>query len=201
MRILIACDGSEIGESAAAAVARWKSGDGAEVQLVTVIDPTDLHGVSRSHGASSLFIGPATAQGRVVPSPGRGISIPGHMGTLTPEFEPDSPSATPQAEDKTRAVERAEWEHFDYLRAVADCYFPGQEVAVAVEFSDDAAEAIREHAEKVHADVIAMGSHGRSGLSRALMGSVAEKVMRDAAVPVLIVGPAAREALGTTPGG
>jgi hypothetical protein len=33
------------------------------------------------------------------------------------------------------------------------------------------------------------------------MGSVAEKVMRDAAVPVLIVGPAAREALGTTPGG
>lgn len=199
MRILIACDGSDIGESAAAAVARWGPDSTAEIQLLTVVDPSDLHGVAQSHGASSLFIGPATAQGSVVPSPARGLSIPGHLGTLAPEAEPDSPSGTPEAENKTQAIERAEWEHFDYLRAVANRYFPERDVGVSVEFSDDAAEAIRDHAAKVHADVIAVGSHGRSGLSRAIMGSVAEKVMREAGVPVLIVGPAAREALPAAP--
>lgn len=37
------------------------------------------------------------------------------------------------------------------------------------------------------ADLIIMGSHGREGLSRALLGSVCEAVVRDAPVPVLAV--------------
>jgi nucleotide-binding universal stress UspA family protein len=37
------------------------------------------------------------------------------------------------------------------------------------------------------ADLIVMGSHGRTGLSRLLMGSVAEHVVRKAACPVLTV--------------
>jgi nucleotide-binding universal stress UspA family protein len=37
------------------------------------------------------------------------------------------------------------------------------------------------------ADWIVMGSHGRSGLARALMGSIAEGVLREAPVPVMIV--------------
>jgi universal stress protein A len=36
-------------------------------------------------------------------------------------------------------------------------------------------------------DLIVMASHGRTGLSRLLMGSIAEGVMREAACPVLIV--------------
>jgi universal stress protein A len=40
-----------------------------------------------------------------------------------------------------------------------------------------------------HADLIVMGSHGRRGQSRMLMGSVAEAVMRKATCPVLIVTP------------
>lgn len=40
------------------------------------------------------------------------------------------------------------------------------------------------------ADVIILGSHGRGGLQRALLGSVAEGVMRHAPCPVLIVRPA-----------
>ena len=42
-------------------------------------------------------------------------------------------------------------------------------------------------AEREEVDLIVMGSHGRSGLSRLLMGSVAEGVMRKAKCPVLIV--------------
>jgi nucleotide-binding universal stress UspA family protein len=36
-------------------------------------------------------------------------------------------------------------------------------------------------------DLIVMGTHGRTGLERLLMGSVAEKVLRDAACSVLVV--------------
>ena len=51
----------------------------------------------------------------------------------------------------------------------------------------DAREAILKLAETLHADLIVMGSHGRSGLSRLVLGSVAESVVRRAPCPVLIV--------------
>jgi nucleotide-binding universal stress UspA family protein len=38
-----------------------------------------------------------------------------------------------------------------------------------------------------HADLIVMGTHGRSGLAHALLGSVAERVVQHAPCPVLIV--------------
>ena len=38
-------------------------------------------------------------------------------------------------------------------------------------------------------DLIVMGTHGRGGISRAIMGSVAEQVLRDAACPVVTVRP------------
>ncbi len=42
-------------------------------------------------------------------------------------------------------------------------------------------------AKKENADVIILGTHGRSGISRLLMGSTAESVIRHAACPVLVV--------------
>jgi nucleotide-binding universal stress UspA family protein len=42
-------------------------------------------------------------------------------------------------------------------------------------------------ATQVRADLIVMGTHGRQGLARALLGSVAEKVVRTAPCPVLTV--------------
>src|SRR5215831_11541104 len=43
------------------------------------------------------------------------------------------------------------------------------------------------HAEKTHADLVVMGTHGRSGIGHALLGSVAERVVQHARSPVLIV--------------
>ena len=49
-------------------------------------------------------------------------------------------------------------------------------------------EIIRE-TEREKADLIVMGSHGRTGVRHLLMGSVAEKVSRKAACPVLVIKP------------
>ena len=50
-----------------------------------------------------------------------------------------------------------------------------------------AAEAILAAAERLDVDLIAVASHGRSGIMRALLGSVAEEVARRSPRPVLIV--------------
>ena len=51
----------------------------------------------------------------------------------------------------------------------------------------DARDVILQTAEELGADLIVMGTHGRRGISRALLGSVAEMVVRTAPVPVLTV--------------
>lgn len=47
--------------------------------------------------------------------------------------------------------------------------------------------AITDAARRLEADLIAMGTHGRAGLSRLMLGSVAEYVLRHASCPVLTV--------------
>ena len=47
--------------------------------------------------------------------------------------------------------------------------------------------AIVDCAEKERADLIVMSTHGRSGLSRMLIGSVTDKLLRGATCPVLVV--------------
>jgi nucleotide-binding universal stress UspA family protein len=49
------------------------------------------------------------------------------------------------------------------------------------------AEAIVEAARHRKADLIVMSSHGRSGVARLVLGSVAESVLRATAVPILLI--------------
>ncbi|MBX3232529.1 MAG: universal stress protein [Labilithrix sp.] len=50
-------------------------------------------------------------------------------------------------------------------------------------------EKILEAVKSTGADLIVMGTHGRRGVVRVVLGSVAEKVVRHSPVPVLTVGP------------
>ncbi|UPV74953.1 universal stress protein [Halorussus limi] len=73
---------------------------------------------------------------------------------------------------------------FDEARAVADEY--GVTLDSATEMGRPS-QTIVEYAEDEGFDQIVMGSHGRSGVSRILLGSVAETVVRRASMPVTVV--------------
>ena len=69
----------------------------------------------------------------------------------------------------------------------------GKPQTVLVEnFGGRVADTIVRHAKRLRADLIVMGTHGRRGVKRALLGSDAELVVRYSPVPVLLVPAAGR---------
>lgn len=71
----------------------------------------------------------------------------------------------------------------------------GAPIDTALEQDYNVATCIVAQAHALDADLITMGTHGRSGLDHVLLGSVAEKVLRKAPCPVLTVPPLAHEAV------
>jgi nucleotide-binding universal stress UspA family protein len=55
---------------------------------------------------------------------------------------------------------------------------------------DDAAQTIAQAAARLGVDAICIASHGRSGITRALVGSVADKLLRATRKPILVLRPA-----------
>ncbi len=87
------------------------------------------------------------------------------------------------AETEIRAVKEAE----DYLATIATrLSAEGLVVDTGVPFAP-AAEGILMEADLRHADLIVMSTHGRSGFSRMMYGSVAEAVLAHSHVPILLV--------------
>jgi len=71
------------------------------------------------------------------------------------------------------------------IRALAQV--PGLGLTVETVEGSSPAEQIVETARRCGADLIVMGSHGRTGIARVLLGSVAGKVLLLSSVPVMIV--------------
>jgi nucleotide-binding universal stress UspA family protein len=78
--------------------------------------------------------------------------------------------------DGRRAVERIE--------GMAEAH--GVDVTTAIE-EGDPAETIVAYAADIDADLIVAGTHGRTGIERRVIGSVAERVVRNATCPVMTV--------------
>jgi len=75
------------------------------------------------------------------------------------------------------------------LRRVANAAGAGSiDVTFAAE-AGDPARTIVDQAVTIPADLVVMGTHGRSGFERFMIGSIAEKVLRKAPCPVLMVPP------------
>jgi nucleotide-binding universal stress UspA family protein len=93
------------------------------------------------------------------------------------------PGADP-VEAQVRAIREAD----EYLASVARrLKDKGVERVEAHVWYGPPAAAIVEAASFQKADLIVMGSHGRSGLGRLVLGSVAESVLRGTTIPILIV--------------
>ncbi|KPK16109.1 MAG: hypothetical protein AMJ62_06895 [Myxococcales bacterium SG8_38] len=73
------------------------------------------------------------------------------------------------------------------LAKLRDEHLSGIEVDLAVVEDHAPARAICEYAEKHDIDLIIVGSHGRGGMERWLIGSVAERVVRHARANVYVV--------------
>src|SRR5215213_2155232 len=67
----------------------------------------------------------------------------------------------------------------------------GYSVTSLVRFGDPA-EEIAELARSANVDIVAMTTHGQTGLRHLLLGSVAEQVLRDLTIPVLLIRPTDR---------
>ena len=75
----------------------------------------------------------------------------------------------------------------DYLKSVAE-RLSGKDIKVTYEVATgDPADKIVEYAADKEASLIAMSTHGRTGVARWVLGSVADKVLHGARIPVLLV--------------
>jgi nucleotide-binding universal stress UspA family protein len=75
-----------------------------------------------------------------------------------------------------------------------------QEISIEVTIREgNTATEILSHAVDLKADLLVMGTHGRSGFERLLLGSVTEKIIRKASCPVLIVPRHHPDAVPATP--
>jgi nucleotide-binding universal stress UspA family protein len=95
--------------------------------------------------------------------------------------------------DQQNAQKQSREKAENYLTGVATnlklAGFGVQTMVIEAKPGQQAADVILDYAVNNDADLIIMSTHGRSGISRWAFGSVAEKVVRHATVPVLTVTP------------
>ncbi len=89
--------------------------------------------------------------------------------------------------DPTEAEVKVVREAEEYLKGLEDhLKAKGFDVDTHVRYGHDV-EEILDHAAQKEVDLIAMSTHGRNGIKRFFLGSVAEKVLRDAPKPVFLI--------------
>ena len=104
-----------------------------------------------------------------------------HVVHVIPPLIVSEPGVVWGAIDDASRVSHAREE---MVKALAHLNIPEEQMEVRI---GDPGHQVCEYAESVNAGLIVLGSHGRTGISRVLLGSVAERVTRHAPCPVLIV--------------
>lgn len=166
-RILVPLDGSELAASVLPHVRTLAMCTGAEIVLLRVVGHVTDPAIG---GDVDLMLA--------------GLSTPAKSVPVAPVI-PDGDSADQTESAHLQATAR------EYLSATADSLsHSGLRVHALVQIGHPA-ETILDMARTVRADVIAMATHGRGGLRRFLTGSVADRVLQHASVPVLLVRPTA----------
>lgn len=110
-----------------------------------------------------------------------------HVGILPHVYSTDMGFAQPVGPLFVQASEQAAREQRHMLERMARQEIPesiGHRILVREGYPPQ--EILDQIASGGH-DLVVMGTHGRTGLKRALLGSVAERVIRESPVPVLVV--------------
>ncbi|MDD4859715.1 MAG: universal stress protein [Dehalococcoidales bacterium] len=94
----------------------------------------------------------------------------------------------PSAEDIKRVESQNRQLAEEYLTKLAKgTKYNGSKIETQIINNVQTAEAISDYATKNNIDLIVIATHGRSGVSRWVWGSVADRILRSACVPVLMV--------------
>ena len=170
MKILVPLDGSQFAEAVLEPLAGFAGSNEAELQLVEVVKESD---------ARATLAEPTSSEHHLAAERG----MPSALGGSIPEFEPRIP-----AESRAQAQDRLRQEADDYLAHVNERFFGGL-ARTEVIWGEDAAEAIINYAANQKVDLIAIATHGRTGLARMMMGSVAGALLRARVTPIYMVRP------------
>ena len=112
------------------------------------------------------------------------ILIHANAPTYFQYYSPEMMVAAPDIEHDER-VEANTYMH----RVLASMQDRGIKATAVLKDDITAANAILDYADQNAVDLITMSTHGRSGIGRWLIGSVTDKVVHGAKVPVLLVRP------------
>ena len=167
MKILVTLDGSTFSEAILPAAAQIARATGAEVHLLSVVEEPSV----RRSWVEAIAMGEAGAGELMLP--------PGAM--------PRYPDAGPSAEADAQSLEQAISSVEQYL-AEAALRFPAGAIPKAIAGHDPVA-AITEYSKEHGIDLIAMSTHGRSGLGRWVYGSNADKLLQSTTIPMLLIRP------------
>ena len=169
MKLMVALDESSFAEEVLPVAAALAAAGSAELVLTTVVKSSEQHG-TRAVQPDILQDVRAQADltGGLLPNVG--------LGTET------------MVETRAQAAQRTRTQTTEYLEGVARKWFP-QGAEIAVLFADDVAQELGAYARDHDVDIIAMATHGRTGLAQAVMGSVAGSLLRSRVTPVLLVRP------------
>ena len=109
------------------------------------------------------------------------------LQVLPPAWKAEMKAEIPQGEGLTQEVKTAV--ATDYLTATEEKLRQHNDcnINALIVRGSSIAECIIEAAEAEHIDSIVMSTHGLTGITRWMLGSVAERVVRHASVPVLLV--------------
>lgn len=113
-----------------------------------------------------------------------------HEVVLLSVVEPDADPVV--REDKYREAR-------DHLERIRDALVDQGAVASCRVVIGDPVEEIIAQAQKVQPELVAMATHGRSGITRFVRGSVAEHVIRGCPAPVLVANPRALDLMSQSP--
>lgn len=171
MKVLVPLDGSKFAEAACERVAKILTETKAEVHFLSVVSKESAHTTwvrdyTPEGAARSYYDAFGVMHSRLVEGPA----------------QPEMVETRDEALD--RKVQRAE----DYLSNLAR-KFQDQKAKTKVIVGEHVAEEIQSYAGREGIDLIALATHGRTGLAHIIMGSVAMELLRKGDTPLLLVRP------------